>query len=91
MRKYLLAPALLLPGLALANGYNAPNTNTRDLGLADSARAAQFSAAAAYANPAALAGLEGLNLSLAIPFSISATNGTGLAAQRRQTPVFPAR
>jgi long-chain fatty acid transport protein len=66
MRKYLLAPALLLPGLALANGYNAPNTNTRDLGLADSARAAQFSAAAAYANPAALAGLEGLNLSLAI-------------------------
>ena len=55
-----------LAGLALANGYNVPNTNTRDLGLADSARAAQFSAAAVYANPAALAGLEGLNLSLGI-------------------------
>ncbi len=66
MRKHLLAPALLLPGLALANGYNLPNTNTRDLGLADSARAAQFSAAAVYANPAALAGLEGLNLSLGL-------------------------
>ncbi len=55
-----------LPAFAIANGYNVPNTNTRDLGLADSARAAQFSAAAVYANPAALAGLDGLNLSLGL-------------------------
>ncbi len=68
MRKNVIALAVVaaLPAVPLANGYNLPNTNTRDLGLADSARAAQFSAAAAYANPAALAGLEGLNLSLGL-------------------------
>lgn len=67
MRKHLLGLVLsAVPALALANGYNVPNTNARDLGMADSARAAQFSAAATYANPAALAGLEGLNLSIGI-------------------------
>jgi len=68
MRNHLAALAVLalLPSLALANGYNVPNTNTRDLGLADSGRAAQYSAAAVYANPSALAGVQGANVSLGV-------------------------
>ena len=57
---------LLLPTLALANGYNVPNVNPRDLARVDSARAAQDTAAAVYGNPAALAGIQGVNLSLGI-------------------------
>src|SRR6266496_2016042 len=57
---------LLLPTLALANGYNVPNVNPRDLARVDSARAAQDTAAAVYGNPAALAGIQGVNLSLGV-------------------------
>ncbi len=60
------AALLLVPGLALANGYNVPNVNPRDLAMADSARASQSTAAAVYANPAALADVQGLNLSLGL-------------------------
>jgi long-chain fatty acid transport protein len=56
--------AALIPAAALAGGYVVPNINARDLALAGSAVAAQDSAAATYANPAALSKLEGLNLSL---------------------------
>ncbi len=58
------AAALLLPAAAFAGGYVVPNINARDLALAGSAAAAQEDAAAAYANPAALARLDGLSLSL---------------------------
>lgn len=56
----------LLPAAAHAGGYIVPNVDARDLALAGSAVAAQDSAAATYANPAALARLEGLNLSLGL-------------------------
>ncbi len=57
--------ALLLPAVALANGYDVPNVNPRDLALGGSADAAQNDAAATFAMPAALARLgEGLDLSL---------------------------
>lgn len=65
MRNSLLAAAaLLLPGSAFAGGYIVPNTNPRDLGLADSAMAAQNSAAATVKNPSALAGQEGFDISV---------------------------
>lgn len=64
--KHLLAVALLAPAVALANGYDVPNVNPRDLALVSSGLAAQADAGAAYANPAAMARLgEGLHLSLA--------------------------
>jgi len=57
--------SVLAPALALANGYDVPNTGARDSALAGSATAAQVDAAATYANPAALARLgHGLHLSL---------------------------
>ena len=65
MRKLTLSAALLAPALALANGYDVPNTSARDSALAGSATAAQVDAGAVYANPAALARLgPGLQLSL---------------------------
>ena len=62
MRKLILAIAAALPSAAVAGGYIVPNTNPRDLSMAGSAMAAQDSAGAAYANPAALSKLEGLNV-----------------------------
>ncbi len=62
--KTILAVLLLLPALALANGYDVPNVAPRDMSMAGSANAAQTDAGAAYAMPAALARLPGLNLSL---------------------------
>lgn len=65
MRSLTLAiAALLVPPAALAGGYVVPNVNARDLSMAGSAVAAQDSAAAAYQNPAALAKLDGLSVSL---------------------------
>jgi long-chain fatty acid transport protein len=55
---------VLLPAVALANGYDVPNVNPRDLSMAGSAVAAQQDAGAAYQNPAALSKIEGLDLSL---------------------------
>jgi len=64
MRTAPLALALLAPAVALANGYDVPNTSARDLAMAGSATAAQVDAAGAYANPASLARLgPGLHLS----------------------------
>jgi long-chain fatty acid transport protein len=58
--------ALLVPAAALAGGYVVPNVNARDLSMAGSTVAAQDSAAAAYQNPAALAKLDGLNVSFGL-------------------------
>ena len=67
MRTHLLALVFsaLFPIASLANGYDVPNVNPRDLAMVSSGIAAQNDAAAAFANPAALAKLTGLNLSLA--------------------------
>jgi long-chain fatty acid transport protein len=64
MRKLLATAVALLPAAAFAGGYVVPNINARDLALGGAGGAAQDSAAATYANPAALSRLEGLNLSI---------------------------
>jgi long-chain fatty acid transport protein len=64
--KKLLLLALLAPAVALSNGYDVPNVNPRDLALVGSAVAAQTDAAAAYANPAALSKVKGLDLNVAL-------------------------
>jgi long-chain fatty acid transport protein len=84
----ILAAALLLPALALANGYDVPNVNPRDLAMADSAVAAQRDAAATYRNPAALSRVEGLSLSLGgsvleIDTKWSAPAGSGLTGSAK--------
>src|SRR3990172_3295563 len=68
MRKdALFFAALVVPGLAAASGYELPNVNPRDLAMCGSLFAAQDSASAVYGNPAALARLDGLNVSAAAP------------------------
>ena len=62
MRNLLGIAALLVPAAAFAGGYAVPNTNARYLAMAGSAGAAQKDATAAYVNPAALSGLEGLSV-----------------------------
>src|SRR5207302_9713967 len=62
LRNLLVTAAFLVPAAALAGGYAVPNTNARDLSLAGSAVAGQKDATAAYVNPAALSGLEGLSV-----------------------------
>jgi long-subunit fatty acid transport protein len=58
-----LAAALLAPAAAVANGYHLPLQNPRDLAFGGSGTAAiQNSASAVVGNPAALAGLDGLNV-----------------------------
>jgi long-chain fatty acid transport protein len=82
MKKTLVAFALALPALALAGGYSVPNVSPRDLGMSGSLVAAQNSAAAAFANPAALATVPGLNLSAAgalIDFSSSYKDPLGVS------------
>jgi long-chain fatty acid transport protein len=56
--------AVALPSAALANGYDVPNVNPRDLAVGSSFVAAQQDAAATYVNPAALSRLRGLSLRL---------------------------
>jgi long-chain fatty acid transport protein len=79
--------ALLLPAAALAGGYIVPNVNARDLALAGSAVAAQDSAAATYANPAALSRLEGLNLSLDLSLIDFRSTWTDSANVFNESPV----
>jgi long-chain fatty acid transport protein len=68
---------LLLPAVALANGYDVPNVNPRDLAMVGSGVAIQNDAAAAYANPAAMSRLgSGLQLSLAGSALFLTTNWT---------------
>src|SRR5436309_3345917 len=63
LRKLFLSIAMIAPA-ALAGGYSIPNMGARDLGMASSLTAAQNSAAAVYANPSELAGLEGFSLAV---------------------------
>lgn len=64
MRNLIVAiAALLAPAAAFAGGYVVPNVNARDMALGGAAQAAQDSAGATYALPAALSRLDGLNLS----------------------------
>jgi long-chain fatty acid transport protein len=67
MKKILLL-AILLPAVALANGYDIPNTSPRDLAMSASVTADQRDAAAAYANPAALSKIEGLSVNASISY-----------------------
>jgi long-chain fatty acid transport protein len=64
MRKLALLVLALAPVASLANGYDVPNVNARDLSMVGSLVADQRDAAAAFQNPAALSRIEGLNLSL---------------------------
>jgi long-chain fatty acid transport protein len=59
-----IAAVILLPAAGFAAGYALPNTNARDEGMAGSAVANQTGPEAAFANGAALAGHEGLSMSL---------------------------
>jgi long-chain fatty acid transport protein len=91
MRKLILAIAAALPSAALAGGYIVPNTNARDLAMAQSAMAAQDTAAAASANPSALAKLEGLNVSVGaslIDFRSTWTD-TGRVADGQSVSMIP--
>jgi len=63
MRKLILAALTLLPGTALAGGYAIPNSNPRDLALAQAAVADQTGPEATYQNSSMLAGQEGLAIS----------------------------
>ena len=95
MRTQALALSLLLPAAALANGYDVPNVNPRDLAMADAAVASQVDAEAAYANPAALSRLTGLNLSLGASTLDNATewkgpSSGGLAGESGRTRFKPA-
>jgi long-chain fatty acid transport protein len=93
--------ALLLPAVALANGYDVPNVNPRDLAMAGSGTASQQDAAAAYANPAALSRLDGLNVAAAASILMlnttwngpsSSTSSPGLVGQSaslKKKPVPP--
>jgi long-chain fatty acid transport protein len=93
--RHALALSLLLPAAALANGYDVPNVNPRDLALVSSDLASQVDAEAAFANPAALAKLRGLNLSLAGSILDLETKWTGpssgdLAGKSAHTRFKPA-
>ncbi len=90
-----LVLAALLPAVARANGYDVPNTSPRDLAMSGSTTAAQLDAGAAYANPAALSRLEGLNLSLSATYldirtGWTAPSGSLLAPSPDSTNVHPA-
>jgi long-chain fatty acid transport protein len=56
--------AVAVPALALANGYDVPNVNARDLAMAGATTADQIDAGAAWVLPAALPRVEGLSLSI---------------------------
>jgi long-chain fatty acid transport protein len=65
MRQLAIAALLAVPAAALASGDNVPHVNPRDLAMAEATVAAQVGSPAAFVNPAALARVEGFDLSLA--------------------------
>jgi long-chain fatty acid transport protein len=77
--------------VALANGYDVPNTNPRDLALVGSAIAGQVDAGAVYANPAALARLEGFSLTVGLTLLDNAStwkaDGANTSAEQAGSPV----
>lgn len=95
MRTQLLAAVLLAPAVALANGYEVPNVQPRELAMVSSTTAAAEGAAATNVNPAALSRLApGLHLALAGSFLSLTTNwiapaGSGVTG-RNSTDFHPA-
>ena len=94
MRKLLVVVALFVPAAAFAGGYAVPNVNARDLSLAGSAVGGQKDATAAYVNPAALAGLEGLSVvanATMIDFrsTWNAVDGSGASRESNLKPAWP--
>ena len=88
------AAALLVPAAAFAGGYIVPNTNPRDLGMADSAVAAQNSAAATVKNPSALAGQEGFAISVSgslIDLESTWTDSFGLSPKKNDSASLATR
>lgn len=86
--------AMLLPAVALANGYDIPNTSPRDLAMAASVTADQKDAGATYGNPAALSKLAGLSVNASFSYLDLRTKwsgpGTGpLAGQSADTKYNP--
>ena len=97
-RALLAVAAVLVPATAFAGGYIVPNTNPRDMGLADSAVAAQYGAAATVKNPSALAGQEGFAFSVSgslIDLESTWSDSFGLSPKRNDSaslttrPAFP--
>jgi long-chain fatty acid transport protein len=87
MRTKILALALLVPTLALANGYDVPNVSPRDLALGSSFLAAPVDAGAVYNNSAALARLgPGLNLNLGGSVLILNTEWTDTSGKLNPSP-----
>ena len=64
MRKLIIASSILAPAVAFAGGYVIPNENARELALSQAAVAAQTGPEALFLNTAALAGPEGLAITL---------------------------
>jgi hypothetical protein len=60
------AAAFIVPAAAFADGYAIPNTNARDLGMAESVVADQHGPSAVFGNSAALAGMEGLGITAGV-------------------------
>lgn len=86
--------ALLVPAVALANGYDIPNTSPRDLAMSASVTADQKDAGATYGNPAALSKVEGLSLNASFSYLDLRTKWTGpgtgpLAGQSASTKYNP--
>jgi len=84
MRNLIIATTLLAPAAASAGGYVIPNETPRDLGLSQAAVADQTGAEAIFLNTAALAGQEGLNVSLGDELLINRTewsDGNGNSAK----------
>src|SRR5436190_24027360 len=95
MRKLFLAAALLVPAASFANGYHLPISNPRDLALGGSGtQAVQNSASAVYANPAALAGMDGLSIAgsfevIALKATWKDTAGSGATTSTIPKAAFP--
>jgi len=74
MRTLIIATTLLVPVAASAGGYVIPNENARELGLSQAAVADQTGAEALFLNTAALAGQDGLNVSVSGELLVNRTD-----------------
>ena len=74
MRTLIIAITILVPAAASAGGYVIPTENARDLGLSQAAVADETGAEATFLNTAALAGQEGLNISVSGELLVNRTD-----------------
>lgn len=74
MRSLFFTATILAPTAALAGGYVLPNESPRELALVQSAVANQNSSDALFMNTAALAGQEGLSVSVGVEFLLNHTD-----------------